>query len=225
MKWALSDTFKKNDIKTALTFIIDVKCSLYGSEQFTLVLQNPQLLQDLDGNKFQEKIFKTKSFLFFYMTESELEAVAGSGSAFSYSSLLALFIVVIAVLFQYSINFKINRSIAVNTFWEFVSMIQILSFITVINGNLPQNLVIFLNNYVPVTSIVLPFNLIFPNYLNPLQLFNVFLGYPYNNQFYNAGYQSVNFLYNWASQILTWILLFLAYVCLIFLCKILPDKR
>lgn len=104
-------------------------------------------------------------------------------------------------------------------------MVQLLSFIPLLNLSIPSVLATFINNYLSVTAITFPFTLIPFNFINPLFWLSYFATPPFNSKFIDGGYYAVSFIYNFADQFFTWISLLLLYFLLIFLTKVLKGKR
>lgn len=226
MTWELLEKFKQSDIIKSMRIGISVNCTLYGSERYFLRFVNPKLIKDTFENIMQESLLDVKAYPYMYVSASEMEVVSSSGNTFSLSSLITFAIVAIAILFQYIISYlNKNRSAAVGVFWDFISTVQLLSFIPLLNGITPGILTIFINNYLSVTSITFPFELIPIDWINPLYWFAVFFTPPYNNSFFDCGYTTTHFIYNFANQIWTWMLLLLLYIFLIILSNLLPGEK
>ena len=100
MQWKILDNFTKNALIKSIEFEITVDCSLRGTEIFVLMFNSPLLIKDVWGNKFQQKVLRTASFKYYYVSSTEAQMVAGAGDSFSMSSLATLGIVAISVVFQ-----------------------------------------------------------------------------------------------------------------------------
>lgn len=100
MQWKIKDNFTKNAIKTSIEFGITVDCSLSGAEIFVLIFDFPRNIEDIWGNKFQQKILQANSFTYYYVSQAEAQIVAGAGGSFSMSSLATLGIVILSSIFQ-----------------------------------------------------------------------------------------------------------------------------
>ena len=106
-----------------------------------------------------------------------------------------------------------------------MSMVQFLSFIPLMNWNIPGVFSTFINSYLTVTGITIPFAMIPVNYLNPLYLLSNFITPPFNSKFFDCGFNSVSLIYNFANQLFTWITLLLIYFLLIFLTRYFTGKK
>ncbi len=108
------------------------------------------------------------------------------------------------------------------SFWAFVNMLQILSYLPVIDCFVPSNLEIFLTKYLAISKTVFQFQIVPSSFPNPLSWMGFFLTSPLNIRLELMGYNSVNFLYNFADELFTWVLLGLTYVALWLLNSFLP---
>ena len=94
-----------------------------------------------------------------------------------------------------------------------------------INCYIPQNLEQFLTTYLIMQNLVIPFN-IFPSFIpNPLSIFSGFLSASFVANFKLRGIQSLSFLYNFADQLFTWLVLGIIYIVLKILTKCIPEKK
>ncbi len=104
-------------------------------------------------------------------------------------------------------------------------MVQILQYTSLINGIMPSNVELFIKDYLSVASIKIPFRL-FPSFIpNPLVWVSVFLTDAFNDRFQQFGYESVSFVWNFAEQLITWVIMLLTYLTLNILSKYLPPNR
>ncbi len=104
-------------------------------------------------------------------------------------------------------------------------MLQILSYIPAIGCQIPSNLQVFLTEYLAVAKMTVPLKAL-PGFIpNPLGWLGDFLTVPVNLRFSICGYESVSFIYNFADQLLTWVLLAVGYIALCLLTSILPKSR
>ncbi len=104
-------------------------------------------------------------------------------------------------------------------------MVQLLSYIPLINGVIPYNLEIFLRDYLSVGSIVIPLRLLPLGDFNPLSWVASFATNPFNDRFQLFGYESVSFIWNFVEQLTTWFVVLLIYLVLRVLCRVLPENR
>ncbi len=104
-------------------------------------------------------------------------------------------------------------------------MVQMLSFIPLINGVMPANMEMFMKDYLSVVSITIPFSL-FPSFIpNPLAWIAVFISDAFNDRFHQFGFESASFLWNFAEQLLTWLIMLVIYTTLSVISLYLPDNR
>jgi len=139
--------------------------------------------------------------------------VDGAGSSFSASSMVTLGVVVGASLLQ---------STVVGSFWSFVNMVQIISYIPLLKLEIPYNFQIFLTEYLSVAKVAIPFNLLpIPN---PLDFLKAFITDSLGENFSICGYETFSFIYNFGQELTTWICIFGFYLVLCFFDRILPDN-
>ncbi len=141
--------------------------------------------------------------------------VSSTGDSFKYAN----FAVVGLSLLQY-----MAQSVALGSVWALVNMLQILYYTQLLEMQIPQNLQLFLNNYLSVAKMKLPFSvdltLIFPaSWVSQLE--SCFLGI----QFQSFGLNTASFLYNFYEQLFTWVLLFCCYIGLSVLDRLRPKGR
>ena len=117
------------------------------------------------------------------------------------------------------------RSAGTTPFWDFMSMIQMMSYPPLMNWILPDNLINFITNYMTINSISIPFNLL-PDWVpNPLNALQMFIFDPFNDKMMQYGYISISFIYNFAQQLFTWIVLLAIYLMLCLFVKLIPSQR
>ena len=161
-------------------------------------------------------VLRVKTKKWTYSSGLEQTVLDNAGSAFSAVSYLTLAFALAMCLFQ---------SAAVGAFWSFVNMLQILSYLPIIDCDLPSNFEIFITEYLTVSQVVFPFQML-PQFVpNPLSFLTDFLTAALNDRYSLCGYESVSFIYNFGSQLLTWILLFLLYLVLLILVRIIPKSK
>lgn len=97
------------------------------------------------------------------------------------------------------------------SFWIFINMMQILSYIPVIDCNVPSKLEYFLTVHFGLSKCSIPFDLL-PSWMyNPMDFIAKFKTKSLSSRFESAGYVSVSFIYNFINQLITWIALTLIY--------------
>ena len=102
-------------------------------------------------------------------------------------------------------------------------MLQYISFLPVINCVMPGNMEAFITKFFGVSKVSIPFEY-FPSWVpNPLIYLDLFKTPPLNSRFANDGYTSVNFIYNYSSQLFTLLTVLIIYSGLCIGMKILPK--
>eukprot|EP00826_Nyctotherus_ovalis_P031271 TRINITY_DN2496_c0_g1_i8.p1 TRINITY_DN2496_c0_g1~~TRINITY_DN2496_c0_g1_i8.p1 ORF type:complete len:185 (-),score=20.55 TRINITY_DN2496_c0_g1_i8:636-1190(-) len=142
------------------------------------------------------------------------DALGTAGTGFAFASWL-IFII------EMCLNpFKSSQS-----FWIFINMMQMISYLPVLNCTLSENLRAFLTQYFGTSKASIPFDSL-PNWVpNPLTLLELFKIDPINKNFEETGYTSISFVYNFSSQILTWITVLLLYAGVTLGSKLLPKIK
>lgn len=193
-----------------------VACSLKGKTEVVYVrFEKPSLIKDLSNNALSTQLLQANTIRYVYVSDSQAAAISGAGTSFTATSLLTFGLVLGASLLQ---------SAAVGSFWVFVNMLQMLSYAPAINCDFPYNLEVFLTEYLSVSKVSIPFNLL-PTWIpNPLSFLSGFLTTPFNARFLLCGYESFSFIYNFADQLLTWLLVLLFYILLRILTYLIPEK-
>ena len=215
--WNLTNNFSNYAIFDQLTIQTKILCSFSTSQVFFVVnFTRPKIIQDNANNSLSTAILQARALPNIYISEAEQAAVSGSGGGFSATSFFTFALVVVISMFQ---------GAAVGSFWSFVNMLQIISYLPIIDCDLPYNLQIFLTNYLTVSQVSFPWKML-PDYIpNPLYLFRFFLTAPLNMRFEMCGYSTLSFLYNFANELSTWMCLAFFYVLLRFLTYIFPSPR
>jgi len=191
-----------------------INCSLSGYEKLIVVFKRPDYFLDYYGNQLSTTLLKAKAPKYTYIDAQAAETVESSGTAFSVTSLVTFGIVIALNLLQ---------SAAVSSFWAFVNMLQIISYLPIIKCNIPYNLEVFLTQYLSVSKTTFPFKML-PKWVpNPLSIFMPFLVVPFSERFILCGYESLSFIYNFSEELTTWLLLLVFYIALTVLCWIFPE--
>jgi len=217
ISWKSREYFYKGKLTTELILELKIECGLKGNaEIFYVNITDPYLITDPGKNKLLNNLLEVRSKRFLYISDAEKEIVVGTGETFDFSTMITLGLVVCASLLQ---------SAAVESFWAFLNMVQILSYVPLITCDLPHNLEIFLTEYLSASKISLPFHLL-PDWVpQPLDYLKEFITEPLNARYLIAGYQSISFVYNFAEQLCTWVLLLLFYSLLKLACCIIESSK
>ena len=140
------------------------------------------------------------------------DAVDTSGNVFSIANYIALILTIL-------LSGKSNPA-----FWIFVSMIQMLSYLPLLNCSVSGNLKHFIKTYFGASKASIPFDS-FPSWVpNPTSYINRFIVPPNNIEAIELGYISICFLYNFGYQLFTWITVLMMYG-LFFLASKLPYNK
>lgn len=209
--WKLLSTFPAYSALTELTIEIFPKCSLKRADICTVTFKNRMVITDLSGNSLETETVKAK--LPEHRFTSSEAALVAAGTAISAASTGTL---------VFALGVSLLQGYAVGSLWHFVNMVQILSYIPLLNGCVPANYKIVLTDYLAVKSIVLPFDVL-PDFFDPLSHLSRFLTDPLNEKFSELDYESISFIFNFGDEMLTWIVLGLLYLLLILVGRIIPK--
>ncbi len=212
--WHFAQSFTAGEITEILFIETNVKCSLKGYERFQVTFRNPQLVQDLHNNSLQNPVITANTLSYVYVNPTQRAVLEGAGDTFTVMTFLT---------FAFVIGMNLLQSAAVGSFWAFINMLQLLSYIPVINCTLPYTLEVFLTQYLSVSKVSFPFQLFISGF--SLLSWPTFLTLPLNPRFSLSGYDSTSFIYNFAEQLSTWLLLALLYVLLCVLTKVFPEPK
>jgi len=195
--------------------LLFVNCTLDGYEKYQLKFNNSDDITDLYGNNLLCNSYSIKALPYKYLKKDDQVLVDNIGTAFSFFTLLTLFVLICINLLQSTI---------LGSFWAFINMIQIIFYVPLINCVLPANFEYFLTNYLSACRIVIPFNLL-PSWIpRPQDFLTQFLTVPFNERFLDMGYASLSFIYNFADELMTWILLLFFYILLKIFCLIFDEQ-
>ncbi len=196
---------------------VSVPCTLKGkSETFNVQFNDLALIRDNGDNKLSTPLITARAPKYTYASAAEKAAVSTSGSAFQAVTLATFALVIVLSMLQ---------SAAVGSFWIFVNMLQLLSYIPAIDCVFPYNLNAFLTQYMSVSSVSIPYSIL-PDWVpNLLSYLSDFVTEPFNSQFEGCGYESLSFIYNFADQLTTWLLVLMFYLLLRFLTWIVPVSK
>ncbi len=194
-----------------------VSCSLKGAtEEFYVTFGTPEYIQDQSGNVLGTPTVHARAKKYSYIDSSQQAVISGSGSAFSATSVATLVVVLLA---------NMVGSAATGTFWVFMDMVQIVSYLPLLTLDMSYNLELFITQYLSTTNLVIPFNLL-PDWVpDPTAYLSGFSGDILDSKFLDSGYQSFSFLYNMSSTLLTWFMLSLFYISLRFLTHCIPESK
>jgi len=215
--WALNETFKQNAIVPQLEILGLPKCSLKENAALYIVeFIQPKMITDTTDNSLATPILTVRSKRSVYISAGEKVVVDAAGTAFDSSSLLT---------FVFLLGFSVFQSIAMGSFWAFINMLQMISYLPIIDCMLPYNFETLLNEYLTIKRVSIPLKMM-PDFIyNPLALFAAFLTKPFNSRFVMSGYDSLSFIFNFSEELFTWICVAFLYLALTILTRIIPDDK
>jgi len=213
--WIITDRIIAHQYFRKLTIQLDLKCSLReNSEEITVNFTDPHLLLDSGNNELYSPIMRAKSKRFTYLTPGEKALIKGAGNSFSWGSLLT---------FGLLLTINLLQSAAMESFWAFLNMLQMISYIPLIDCYMPYNLEVFITDYLSISKMAIPFHLL-PSFIpNPFSYLADYLIVPMNFRFTLCGFESLSFIYNFADQLVTWIMLAILYIILRLLTWCIPQ--
>jgi len=213
-KWNIKNKLDMNSDFTKFTITTNFTCSLQGFEKISLTILDPTIITDYYYNTLITLSFNSKALRYKYISSAEQAATDASGKAFSITSIITLLLI---------IGINLLQSAAVGSFWSFINMAQILFYVPVINVNPPANLKAFLSGYLTCIKLAVPIKS-FPNWIpNPLVTLAPFITSPFNSRFFEIGYETSSFIYNFAEELITWVIVVFTYALLCFLDYIIPE--
>lgn len=202
--WTLLSRFPENTAFDALRIEAHPECSLKkGQSVYEVNFAHPWLITDLSGNHLMSDTKRVKTGGYLYKPSGALLALVGG--ILDYGGASTGYFLFAASVFQGQ---------AVGSFWHFINMVQILSYLPLLNYNLPDNFRFILTDCLTIKKVVIPFNSIPELPFNPLDYLAVFITDPLNEKFAALDYESVSFIFNFAEELTTWLLLAGAYVLL-----------
>ncbi len=217
ISWGFTTNFTKGESFKTLDIQVTVPCSLSGgAEIYYVTFKKPKVIQDTSNNALATETLHAYAKRFVYVDDSQQAAVSGTGSTFTASGFATLGLVVGINLFQ---------SMTVGSFWTFMDMLQIISYLPLLALNFPYNLEVFLTEYLTVSEITIPFKML-PSWVpNPITYVKSFAGNMVGGRFLDCGYESFSFIYNMSENLFTWVFLLIFYVLLRILTRYIPKKK
>ena len=214
VSWQLSTSFAELIAINQMIIHTNVSCSLIGTEIFVIRFKRPDFITDLSNNSMTSSVYKAQALK--YVPDSVKAAVSQAGTTFTASAFATFGLVLLM---------NLVKSAAIGSFWAFVNMLQILSYIPLINFNLPYNLETFMTQYLSVSKITPPYSAL-PNWIpNVTSYFSSFFIGLSGYRFTLCGYETWSFLYNFSDELTTWMLLAVFYGILRLLTCVIPESR
>jgi len=197
IQWNFIKSFKSHTRFVELTLNTTMPFSVQGNnEVFTVIITNNSIIQDFAGNLLINTRFQIPAVRYLILTEG----VQTVGNLFVIIGYLGLIITMGLSSFKSSTEF-----------WAFLSTLQILSYLPLIDCTIPSNMKSFFTDYFGVSKSSIPFDSL-PGWINPLNLLAFFKGEPYNERFNELGYKSLSVIYNFSNQIGTWLTALLTFL-------------
>jgi len=204
-------TFPKDTILTEVQIKILSQDILRGGEQCAFTFENKEFITDLNGNSLETEVIKMKLPK---STHEENEDIKAIGEAINAASTYTIIVI---------LGFSLFQGHAVGSLWHFINMVQIVSYIALLDCNIPNIFRLLLTEYLTIRKVVIPFNSIPDFPFNPLSQLTRFLTEPLNEKFEELEYESISFIFNFSEELLTWIVLGLTYLVLKILYKRAPK--
>ena len=180
------------------------KYNLEGKEEtFFVTFKNPEYIKDKYDNSLQTRVISASAKRLVLIQEY----LSTAGDFLSTTSYITL---ICSVL----LSMKSNPA-----FWVYISMMQILSYIPLIDVTVPGNYLHFVKEFFGVSKASIPFDS-FPDWVpNPKGIIEKFNIPTENVKALEAGYVSISFLYNFGYQLFTWTIMLILYLVFTLLTK------
>lgn len=216
-EWNLKESFELGYTFTELEILTVPECSLKGKiETYVIEFDSTNLITDLAYNSMSSKIYQVSSLSYVYISEGMKKAAEAVGDAANSMSLIAFLVMLL---------FSLLKTAVMGNLWIFINMIQFLSYLPVIDCYIPYCLEQFLTEHMTIKEVTIPFEMLPDSFWTPLDSLAAFVTEPFNNRFLVNGYESISFLYNFAEELTTWLLLVLLYLLLEILTRIVPSSK
>ena len=203
MSWKLNKNFSKNTTFTELLIEITPKCPLERLMIDKILFKNVELIADLSENALATRIIRVKTSKH---THEEVDIAAEiAGELINTSSVVTLVFMLGLASFQIC---------AVGSLWHFINMIQILSYIPLLNCKIPSNYRLVLTDYLTIKKLAIPLDFIPDFPFSPFSYLPQFMTKSLNGRFVELVYESTSFIFNFAEELSTWLFLGLFYLLL-----------
>lgn len=208
LTWYLESDISPHRAIQILEINTDINFNVRGIDEMLHIIFDNDTFLDSNGRELNKKTFDVPARRQLYISE----VLAKLGSVFLWLTYATLIITI-----------GINPFKSKPSFWVFMSLMQMLSYIPVLNSIAPETLKLILTTYFGVSKSSIPFELL-PSWIpNPKDFIAKFETDPLNSKFDETGYRSKSFIYNFCDQLGTWIILALAYFFIILGGKLLPK--
>lgn len=215
--WNLDNEFEANTIITQLSISATPECTLKSGKMIFIVhFEDLFLLVDDSGNELTTDTLRSIPIRASYISKDSLSTIEGAGAIVEVSNIATYAIMGVSLLVQ---------SVAIEPFWAFMNMLQVLSYLPILDLEIPYILEMFLTEYLSLTGLTIPTELLPDFPYNPAKYANQFLSDAFNDKFALLNYESFNFLYVFYDELFTWFLMGLIYLVLLFLCSLVESPR
>eukprot|EP00826_Nyctotherus_ovalis_P053832 TRINITY_DN7024_c0_g1_i22.p1 TRINITY_DN7024_c0_g1~~TRINITY_DN7024_c0_g1_i22.p1 ORF type:complete len:225 (-),score=37.46 TRINITY_DN7024_c0_g1_i22:1080-1754(-) len=209
LDWNFTEDYTITGHRKYLKIHPEVTCSLKGKvETFFVTFLDRNLFKDYYQNSLGVDTISAPSVRMIQIPN----AVSQAGDAFNTINYISLIITLL-------LAGKSNPA-----FWVFLGAIQMISYVPLLHCAVPRNLETFIKEYFGVSKVSIPFDS-FPEWVpNPTNIVKSFVIEHSNSRALEAGYESVCFLYNFGSQLFTWVTTVLIYTVFILVSKLSIKK-
>ncbi len=205
VSWSYGGFKTQNKLKS-ITFAVGFNYSLSGSEYLVLAINNEAKdILDMNENALKSLSVRVKLAKYRYISSSDANAIAGAGTASYYAMLTGIIV---------SLGISLVFNTPIEGMWAAMSVMQMISYLTLLNLNYPQNVISFLEYVESVYN----FNSWLPNPFS--YMFPGLEKVPYNAQFASRGFTSRNMLYLCGSDLIMLALMASAILVLVPLSKV-----
>jgi len=200
--WVLINDFQANTIHKTFQIRVSPKCSL-DRDTYIVVFKDKSKIQDLAKNSLVTESLTVKTRRHNYEVIDEAAGTIGAVIKYTTTS-----------TFIFMLFLSIFHGHAIGSLWNFINMLQMLSYLPLLNYGLPDNFRVVLTEYLSDDLFVLPFDMIPDFPYNPLNYLSAFITEPLNEKFEELDYESISFIFNFSDELLTWLFLLLIYIVL-----------
>lgn len=207
--WNLTNSFSSQKAFNSLTIDTEINYNIKGvGEMFYVTFKLPTAIYDIGSNTLLTEKVSGPALRKLYISQS----VGSMGSGLSMASWI-IFII------EMGLNpFKSSKS-----FWVFVNMVQMISYLPLLDCEIPSNLRVILTEYLGMSKASFPFDSL-PSWVpNPLTYLEWFKTSPLNERFAASGYNSLSFIYNFSNTIGTWFTIILTYLAFTICASMIPK--
>jgi hypothetical protein len=210
--WVLVSDFQAGFNFETLQIKVSPKCSL-DKDTYIVQFKDRSKIQDLAGNSLNTEFLTVKAGRFKYVLTDKAAGMLGATIKYATTG-----------TFVFMLFLSLFHGYAIGSLWHFINMLQILSYLPILNCELPNNYRLVLTEYLSENFFTIPFDLIPEFPYNPLNYLSVFIVEPLNDRFKELDYESISFIFNFSEELLTWLVLLLVYIVLLILRCLAPNS-